>query len=307
MIKKVFLLRLFSALFLLFIYNCLFCQLRIDSAGRVSIIANTQDWESAIRTTVPTYNSCAYHLRYANADRFFVHSAGYLWCQRGGYFGSDISLKENIVPIHDALKTVKDLKGVQFTYKPIAGEVVDTTAPQSPRYGFIAQEVEQILPGIIKDMPDGTKSMSYTDIIAFLVEAVKEQQLIIDEIRREIRRLELSIEDNENRIDGRYIDTTTGKETFIMDEHFSKVQLYQNIPNPFTNNTKIQCFIPEMCKNAELCVFNNLGHKVQCFKISNRNSVEIEINAGSLPAGIYTYILIVDGKATSTKQMILTQ
>lgn len=305
MIKKVFLLRLFSVLFLLFIYNCLFCQLRIDSAGRVSIIANTQDWESAIRTTVPTYNSCAYHLRYANADRFFVHSAGYLWCERGGYFGSDISLKESIEPITNALKTIKKLEGIQYTFKPIEGEILDSSTSQLPRYGFIAQDVEQVLPGVIKDMPNGTKAMSYTDIIAVLVEAVKEQQLLIEELQGGIKMLNRTKQ--ETNVGLYPIDTMSDKEYFNFEEKFSGVQLYQNVPNPFNSNTTIQCYIPETSKNVELCVFSNTGQKVQCFKVTERNHVEIEISAGALPSGIYTYILIVDGKATSTKQMILTQ
>lgn len=305
MIKKLFLLRLLGVFFLLIINNSLFCQLRIDSAGRVSIIANTQDWESAIRSTVPTFNSCAYHLRYANADRFFVHSAGYLWCERGGYFGSDINLKENVEPITDALNTIKQLEGIQYTFKPIEGEILDPSIPLLPRYGFIAQEVEQVLPGVIKDMPNGTKAMSYTDIIAVLVEAVKEQQCLIDHLQGEIKMLNRAKQDSSS---GLYpIDTMSDREHFNIEEPFSGVKLYQNVPNPFNSNTTIRCFIPETSKNVELCVFNNAGQKVQCFKVINRNLVEIEISAGSLPAGIYTYILIIDGKATSTKQMILTQ
>src|SRR5574344_254623 len=41
--------------------------------------------------------------------------------------------------------------------------------------------------------------------------------------------------------------------------------------------------------------------------INERGNCEIQIQAGQLPAGIYTYILIADGKASETKQMILTK
>ena len=92
-------------------------QLRINCHGMVDIHAQTQDWWSGLKVNVPTYNSCAYHLTYNAKDRFFVHASGYLWCERGGYFGSDILYKENIRPIESALNKVICLQGVRYQYK----------------------------------------------------------------------------------------------------------------------------------------------------------------------------------------------
>jgi len=43
-------------------------------------------------------------------------------------------------------------------------------------YGLIAQEIEKILPSIVHEKADGTKTINYIEIIAFLIAAIKEQQ-----------------------------------------------------------------------------------------------------------------------------------
>ncbi len=91
-------------------------QLDINSYGMVNITANTSDWWSGLKVSVPTYNSCAYNLNYGGRDRFFVHASGYLWCERGGYFGSDSALKENITKIESPLSKLKKLNGYEYNY-----------------------------------------------------------------------------------------------------------------------------------------------------------------------------------------------
>jgi hypothetical protein len=78
---------------------------------------------------------------------------------------SDIKLKENISPIHTPIETIKQLQGVAFNWKE--------TGKKS--YGLIAQEVEKILPELVANT-DGTKSLSYMPLIAYLIEIVKDQE-----------------------------------------------------------------------------------------------------------------------------------
>lgn len=180
--------------FVLLAVNCLFAythvygQVDIDSDGKMTIAALTQDWDAGLRVKVTTYNSCAYNMwsSAAGRDVSFFHASGYLWCLRGGYFGSDLNLKQNITPIESALNIVKELNGVRFQYKPLSieeQEEYDTMSGHGYRFGFVAQEVEEVLPEVVKTMPDGNKSITYTDIIAILVEAMKQQQSEIDRMR----------------------------------------------------------------------------------------------------------------------------
>ena len=49
--------------------------------------------------------------------------------------------------------------------------------------GVIAQEVEKILPEVVKEDEEGMKSVAYGNITAVLIEAIKEQQKQIDELK----------------------------------------------------------------------------------------------------------------------------
>jgi hypothetical protein len=85
------------------------------------------------------------------------------------------------------------------------------------------------------------------------------------------------------------------------------MRLYQNAPNPFNEVTTIQCYIPQTMQNVQLCVYNMTGTLLKCVVISARGATEVQIQAGQLAAGIYTYLLIADGKASEAKNMIITK
>ena len=89
---------------------------------------------------------------------------------------SDESLKENIKTIDNALEKVTSLRGVEFDYKSSGTHSI----------GLIAQEVEQVLPDLVYESENRIKSVAYQNIVAVLIEAVKEQQKQIDSLRSEI-------------------------------------------------------------------------------------------------------------------------
>ena len=156
--------------------------------GEVQVISSaTPDWGSAFKTTVTNKDACAYHLfsNYYNKDVFYVCGEGYLYCTLGGFFGSDINLKEDIKDIDSPLKLVTQLHGVKYKYKDDK-ETDKSKLPQ--RMGLIAQEVEKIVPEVVKEMNDGTKAIAYTDLIGLLVEAMKEQQKQIEELQKLVKK-----------------------------------------------------------------------------------------------------------------------
>jgi hypothetical protein len=81
---------------------------------------------------------------------------------------SDIQLKEDIITINSALDKVKNLRGVYFKWK-------DKEAGGSDRkIGFIAQEVEEVVPELVYTHNNGLKVVNYKDVVALLTEAIKE-------------------------------------------------------------------------------------------------------------------------------------
>jgi hypothetical protein len=266
----------------------------IGSSGMVQINANTVDWGSALKCVVPTINSCAYHLNYAGSDVFFVNANGYLWCKMGGYFGSDIKLKQNINKINSPLATVLKLNGIQFDYKGTVNESKSVSS-QGQRLGFIAQDVEKILPGIVKDMPDSTKAISYSDLSALLVEAIKELQIQVEALKKQI-----SGKDSSSLI------TTSAKTGFESAQSIALAYLEQNAPNPFSQTTAIKYYLPDAVQNAVLYIYDMNGIQLKNISISQKGKGNITINGSELRAGMFLYTLIADGKEVDTKRMILT-
>ena len=89
---------------------------------------------------------------------------------------SDINSKQNIETIQNSLEKVLQLRGVSF-------EWIDNN---NKAIGLIAQEVEPIVPEVVNTNEDGIKSVSYDSIVGLLIEAIKEQQKQIDELKKQI-------------------------------------------------------------------------------------------------------------------------
>jgi hypothetical protein len=88
---------------------------------------------------------------------------------------SDANKKKDIVTITDPITKVIGLRGVSFRWKEN-----DVSA-----MGLIAQEVEMIIPDVVSTSSSGEKSVSYDSIIGLLVEAIKDQQNQINELKKQ--------------------------------------------------------------------------------------------------------------------------
>lgn len=86
---------------------------------------------------------------------------------------SDARAKENIVTIPSALEKTLQLRGVEYTLKETKQRSI----------GVIAQEIEQVIPEVVATAEDGTKSVSYGNLVGLLIEAIKDQQNQIDDLK----------------------------------------------------------------------------------------------------------------------------
>lgn len=112
---------------------------------------------------------------------------------------SDPRLKDNVAKITSPIEKIKQLNGVSFNWK----HRPDVGRPGQKDYGFLSTDVEKIAPELVVDTAidagDGTKykAVCYDKITAFLVEAVKEQQEIIEIQKSQI----LSLEDRLTKLE----------------------------------------------------------------------------------------------------------
>ncbi len=103
---------------------------------------------------------------------------------------SDIRLKTNISEIKDPLNGILSLNGVTFLWN--TAEYPGLGLNNDPQIGFIAQELEQVYPELVSSDENGYKTVDYVKLIPVLVEALKEQQLMIINLQQHVENLEQS-------------------------------------------------------------------------------------------------------------------
>ena len=114
---------------------------------------------------------------------------------------SDAKLKYNVNDLTNATDIIKGLNAKTYLYKQ-DGEAGFLNLPTTKQYGFIAQEVETVLPTLVRDQVqmkstdpdvDGQieyKAVNYVSLIPVLTQAIKEQQEMIEELQKRIEELE---------------------------------------------------------------------------------------------------------------------
>jgi hypothetical protein len=83
------------------------------------------------------------------------------------------------------------------------------------------------------------------------------------------------------------------------------VELFQNYPNPFREETTIRYTLPAGVDRAEIQLFDLNGQRLKRYIADQLGQVVVK--SSELKAGIYFYSLVIAGKTVNTKQMILTK
>ena len=113
----------------------------------------------------------------SSSYRLYVHGAIYATDDIVAY--SDRRKKANIITIDNALDKVLNLRGVYYT------KLDDETG--SRKTGVIAQEINEILPEVVTYAQDVDEyGVSYGNIVGVLIEAIKEQQAQIDDLKKRL-------------------------------------------------------------------------------------------------------------------------
>ena len=260
-----------------------------------------------------------------------IRSDGSIFTATGVYTLSDGSHKNDIQTVDNALIALQEVKPVSYTLTIDSKNTGITTAQQvkrrttnsdetanndvtlqesmttdltatieaerkRPKYGFVAQEIEQILPNVVYTMPNGEKAIAYQEIIPLLVGAVKELNNHIDSLATRIEELE-------NPTTQQRQQAPAALQEAIAD---GSAALMQNTPNPFNQATEIAYRLPEGTATAMIMLCDMNGKMLQTYPLAvNTTAGTLTIQAGSYSPGMYLYTLLIDGVQIDTKQMII--
>jgi len=210
---------------------------------------------------------------------------------------SDARLKKNIEDIPCGLEEILKLHPVSYKWiKNPDGQ------DGAKRLGLLAQEVQRVIPEVVTDwcykadektgktikMPTTTLGLQYDAIIPVLIKGMQEQQKLIATLEERIAKLEST--------------SNAAASNAKLNYDASSVVLEQNQPNPCNQATTIHYKIPAG-ENAQIIIYNSAGALVKTMRATENG--QVQIHAGELKAGTYSYALVVDGKQLASKKMVM--
>ena len=227
-------------------------------------------------------------------------------------FTSDISLKTNIDTILNILHIISQLKPRQFYFTNANHPIMHL--PTNKQFGFIAQDVETVLPELVMNTTFPAqydtagnliypsfpyKNLNYQAFHALSIRAIQELMKKIQQQDSMIKVLSTYIANCCSNNSNRQINTTE-----IELSNTDIIILNQNVPNPFAESTTIHYHIPDIYQSAQLIFSTTDGKVIKKIDLSSKKSHgTIKVYASDLSSGVYLYYLIVDGKVVETKRM----
>lgn len=234
---------------------------------------------------------------------------------------SDRRLKENIRDFEDVLPKLALLKPKTYHFKK------DKTGKE--HIGFIAQDVAQVFPHLVNkgegDSGKDTYTMDYSGFGVIAIAAIQELQVQLEEKEEDVTELEEKVTALEAQLaqyttlEERLSALETNLQSCCMQQQLNttgnaeptsqtndKATLEQNAPNPFSRQTRIPFYLPADVQNASLQITDPTGKVVKKYRIDHTGFGQVQLQAGELPAGVYTYTLLVNNQLIAAKQMILT-
>lgn len=271
-------------------------------------------WGEAEATSGTTYG--LYGWGHGGSTNWSGYFNGAAFCSSGYWTPSDQQFKENITPLNNSLDIINNLNPKKYTFKQ-SDEFLGMTFPTGDSYGLIAQELELVLPTLVKqslnpEIKDTTgkliskkfefKAVEYVSLIPILVGGIKEQQIQINAKDSLINILASQIKNIHDVL------TKNGLNVNLNNSSYYNIVLYQNNPNPFKDNASINYTIPVDAgiSSSTLYIYDLSGKQIKKYEIQpNSGNGSVQIQSGELQPGIYIYSLICDNKIIDTKKMII--
>jgi hypothetical protein len=221
----------------------------------------------------------------------------------GSLVTSDRRFKQDIETIPNSLELIRKMRGATYTFNQSA--FPDRNFSGGKQYGFIAQEVAEVIPELAVLNSDGYYALNYTMLIPVLTEAVKEQDAVIAQQKAvnaaqadEIARLNAEMQQLRNMV----LDMKTAQTPADLRGY----RLEQNTPNPFGNTTQIRYALPAGSTGASINVYDLNGRLLRSYPLTDLEGA-VTINGADYPGGAYLYDLLVGGRQVDVKRMVLSK
>jgi hypothetical protein len=223
--------------------------------------------------------------------------------QNAALLASDMRLKKDIEKINNSLDIINQLNPVKYNYK--TEEFSEFGLPNYLQYGFLAQEVEKVLPTHVQNSTSGYKAVNYVMLIPILTKAIQEGNTLQQQTQARVIALEKQLENvvKENQLLNEQLERKGVLSATDTKSDLTN-QFFQNQPNPFSETTTIAYKF----KNEgvyQIMVTDLTGKLIKRFD-GLKGQGEVVLTKNDLPAaGIYSYTLINStNEVIASKQLV---
>ena len=122
---------------------------------------------------------------------------------------SDHRYKKNITPVTGALEKLSKLNPVNYDWRK--DEFKNKGFSDKKQWGFIAQEIEKVMPELVIETRNGYLGLNYTGVIPLLTKAMQEQQTEMEKQQKEIDQLKAQLQSIMKMLDNDMSDKTDDK------------------------------------------------------------------------------------------------
>ena len=120
-------------------------------------------------------------------EKMYLNNAAGNLVVNGTNYPSDAQFKKQITTIQNPIEKIKAINGVEYYMR--SDEFASKHFDDKLQVGLIAQEVEKVLPQVVQTDEKGYKAVDYAKVVPLLVEAIKEQQKQIDDLKKLVDKL----------------------------------------------------------------------------------------------------------------------
>ena len=138
---------------------------------------------------------------------------------------SDRRYKNNILPIEGVLNTLDQIEGVYHNWDTINFPNLAFSSERT--IGLIAQDLQKVYPELVYPNSEGYLAADYAKFSAVLLQAIKEQQVLIEELKLKNSGLKSKIENQQSNIED---------QTSKINEINAKLELIQKMLNEGQSN-----------------------------------------------------------------------
>jgi len=235
----------------------------------------------------------------------------------GGWLPSDQNLKENINEINNATQIIFNLNPAAYNFR--TEQYAQLNLPEGQHYGVISQQLEEVLPDLVKETTYPAqydslgnviseavtfKAVNYNELIPILIAGFKEQQSKINSMQEQINGCCSAHGDVTPDSPGMPMGNPQHQQNITL-TNADKAMLGFASPNPNKGEVYVDYYIPTSHKGtAEMLFTDATGRPVQNVLITGKGNGRLNIDTATLAAGQYQYTLIVDGEIIATRKMI---